>query len=600
MKKYFFLAIIGFVLLNPLSWASAAEEIDAYCVVPTEAVPHGSTVSLVIKFSDSDKSNDFIVQGPFKILRYDKDGKPIVVDFKRGNEKDVMGKEDTEKPTLTVTSVLSPKHKLPAPATEEVTLTYFVSHKEGKRGKLSTASREQQVDCSFTVQHEAEKGTTPSGSPSIEGDPDFDLLRIQSVGTLPNSPWYFLKEWKRGISRLFTFDATAKAELELKITDEKAAEMLAVSETMPENADALAKALANYTEAADRLKERFAKVEETSENPNVEKLLKKLDERTLKHALLLAQLSERWDTDPYAEDANVVNPQAARDNHLQGAVDVLQKKIQEIAVAGVEKDKNIKEKAEAQIKRAEEAVSELKIRIDSTPARISTNMTIERQTPKRDFGDRMKAGLETAGGVLANAKQAFAEGKFGEAFGQARSAEVSALGTLRLLMDKNANKNESGTMGADEEGIAPPMPNVPVPLVEKAPEKKPVDTTKPSACGAIRCLRYQPVCGTDGKTYSCGEADASSCGVKVAYEGECKISSPAEVKPIEGVACTQQYDPVCGSDGKTYGNDCMARISGANVAYKGECRTVETGSGTTGESPSATIQVSGSLNTTSR
>ncbi|MCC6811140.1 MAG: hypothetical protein IT381_27165 [Deltaproteobacteria bacterium] len=32
-------------------------------------------------------------------------------------------------------------------------------------------------------------------------------------------------------------------------------------------------------------------------------------------------------------------------------------------------------------------------RIDSTPARISTNMTIARQTPKRDFGDRVKAGF---------------------------------------------------------------------------------------------------------------------------------------------------------------------------------------------------------------
>lgn len=80
----------------------------------------------------------------------------------------------------------------------------------------------------------------------------------------------------------------------------------------------------------------------------------------------------------------------------------------------------------------------------------------------------------------------------------------------------------------------------------------------------ICTTEYNPVCGINGVTYS------NPC-----MAGEVEIVHYAPCGTEEEIFCTEEYDPVCGIDGVTYSNECYANVAGVEIAHPGECDSSE-------------------------
>ena len=309
-------------------------------------------------------------------------------------------------------------------------------------------------------------------------------------GTLPTSPFYFVKEWRRAIQRVFTFNAIKRADLELNILNERAAEAQKISEDDSQNIEAVKSALQNYIEAHNRLANKLKALKETSQNPNMDKLLDKLVEKTAKHKKLFEDVSKEFDDNDeikkltkFAQDNldETVSLASEKDEEKK-----FSERLKKDAEEEIDDKEDAYEKVAEQIKEAEEKINELEKKIikkaSSTPE-LATNLAAKH--------------LMSAKEHLGAAKKAFEEKKYGEAFGQARSAEVLARNGMKVLEREEEEEEEKEEIKDDKDDE--------------------------DFSNVVCTQEFKPVCGADGKTYS-NSCHARVAGITIKREGECAVA----------------------------------------------------------------------------
>ncbi|MEW6617290.1 MAG: DUF5667 domain-containing protein [Patescibacteria group bacterium] len=119
-------------------------------------------------------------------------------------------------------------------------------------------------------------------------------LNVENVGMLPTSPFYFLKELRRDLMRMFTKDPVAEAFLELQIVNETAAELEKVQEFRSNDISSITKSIEKYKTAQKRLSAKLDEIKKLPKGRASSRLVEELATKAVVHERFLSSLEDEY------------------------------------------------------------------------------------------------------------------------------------------------------------------------------------------------------------------------------------------------------------------------------------------------------------------